>query len=69
MSMRFLKLILLWLVAIPCFGQFYEVTRYADDNGLPSRIVRDVDQGADGYLWVAGNNGLYKFDGQQFHAY
>lgn len=67
--MRFLKIVLLWLVAIPSFGQFYEATRYADDNGLPSRIVRDVDQDPDGYLWVAGNNGLYKFDGQQFHAY
>lgn len=67
--MRFFKIVLLWFVAIPCFGQFYEATRYADDNGLPSRIVRGVDQGPDGFLWVAGNNGLYKFDGQQFHAY
>ena len=67
--MRFLIIIWLGLVAIPSYGQFYELTRYADDNGLPSRIVRDVDQAADGYLWVAGNNGLYKFDGQQFHAY
>ncbi|MEM7086175.1 MAG: two-component regulator propeller domain-containing protein [Bacteroidota bacterium] len=70
MSVRFLKIVLLWLVvAFPAYGQFYEMTRYADDNGLPSRIVRDVDQDAQGYLWVAGNNGLYKFDGQQFHAY
>lgn len=51
------------------YGQLYEVTRYADDNGLPSRIVHDVDQDSEGYLWVAGNNGLYKFDGQNFHAY
>ncbi|KAA3615894.1 MAG: hypothetical protein DWP94_15030 [Flavobacterium sp.] len=51
------------------YGQLYEVTRYADDNGLPSRIVHDVDQDSEGYLWVAGNNGLYKFDGHKFHAY
>jgi len=59
----------LWLMSFPLLGQFYEMTRYADDSGLPSRIVRDVDQDPQGYLWVAGNNGLYKFDGQQFHAY
>lgn len=64
--------ILLFAVLIysePCIGQLYEVTRYADNNGLPSRIVHDVDQDSEGYLWVAGNNGLYKFDGQNFHAY
>ncbi|MEM7187592.1 MAG: two-component regulator propeller domain-containing protein, partial [Bacteroidota bacterium] len=63
-------LFLFWLLVVgPLAAQFYETTRYADHNGLPSRIVRDVDQDPNGYLWVAGNNGLYKFDGQQFHAY
>ncbi|MDC8004927.1 two-component regulator propeller domain-containing protein [Aureisphaera galaxeae] len=51
------------------FAQFYEVTRYADHNGLPSRIVLDIAQDDLGYLWIAGNNGLYKFDGQKFHGY
>jgi len=48
------------------FGQLYNVTRYADDSGLPSRIVRDIIQDNKGFIWVAGNNGLYKFDGQEF---
>lgn len=61
--------LLLFLVVLPLGAQFYEITRYADHNGLPSRIVRDVDQDTTGYLWVAGNNGLYKFDGHKFHAY
>ena len=69
MNTRYSLMVLLALVAFPALGQFYEVTRYADDNGLPSRIVRDVAQDPQGYLWVAGNNGLYKFDGQQFHAH
>ncbi|WP_299550137.1 sensor histidine kinase [Seonamhaeicola sp.] len=47
----------------------YEVTRYADDTGLPSRIVRDVIQDSNGFLWIAGNNGLYKFDGQNFKPF
>ncbi len=50
-------------------AQTYELTRYADDNGLPSRIVRDVIQGKEGFIWVAGNNGLYRFDGKDFRPY
>jgi len=65
----FLVLGIFLLIETPIFGQFYEVTRYADNNGLPSRMVRDIDQDSKGYLWVAGNNGLYKFDGHQFHAF
>jgi len=59
----------LLFTAICTYGQFYEVTRYADDSGLPSRIVRDVIQDSDGFIWVAGNNGLYKFDGREFTPY
>ena len=61
-----LALIVLLFTISKGFGQLYKVTRYADDNGLPSRIVRDVMQDNDGFIWVAGNNGLYKFDGQEF---
>ena len=50
-------------------AQTYVVTRYADDSGLPSRIVRDVIQDANGFIWVAGNNGLYRFDGQEFKPF
>ncbi|MEM9000004.1 MAG: two-component regulator propeller domain-containing protein [Bacteroidota bacterium] len=51
------------------FPQNYKVTRYADNNGLPSRIVHDVIQDSNGFIWVAGNNGLYRFDGQEFKPY
>lgn len=61
--------IFLCLVFQVVFGQLYEVRRYADNNGLPSRIIHAVDQDNDGYLWVAGNNGLYKFDGKEFLPY
>lgn len=61
-----------WIILLLCgttFGQLYEVSRFADDSGLPSRIVHDVTQDSLGYLWVAGNNGLYKFDGQKFYGH
>jgi len=54
------------LVQFNLLAQLYDVTRYADHNGLSSRIVRDVIQDQHGFLWIAGNNGLYKFDGKHF---
>ncbi|MBX2827358.1 MAG: hypothetical protein KTR22_04315 [Flavobacteriaceae bacterium] len=57
------------LFSVSVYSQYYEVTRYADHNGLPSRYVRDIAQDDEGYLWIAGNNGVYKFDGQKFHGY
>ncbi len=59
----------LFCVCESLFAQTYVVTRYADNNGLPSRIVRDVLQDKNGFIWVAGNNGLYKFDGQSFKPF
>ena len=63
---RVLPISLLFLFWNSIFSQVYEVTRYADDNGLPSRIVHDVIQDKDGFIWVGGNNGLFKFDGKNF---
>ncbi len=58
--------LLSFIACIPAFPQLYSVSRYADDNGLPSRIVHDVIQDSTGFLWVAGNNGLFKYDGKSF---
>lgn len=51
------------------FGQTYMVSRYADNNGLPSRILHDVIQDKEGFIWVGGNNGLFRFDGKEFKAF
>ena len=61
------------IIFICCFtlanGQLYDLNRYADDNGLSSRIVRTSYQDSNGFLWVGGNNGLFKFDGQKFRTF
>ena len=53
----------------PLCAQQFITTRYADDSGLPSRMVWSVTQDQGGFIWVAGNNGLFKFDGQKFTPY
>ncbi len=69
MSTRFFLVSLFVVVGKFSLGQIYETSRYADDNGLPSRIVHDVIQDNEGFIWVGGNNGLFKFDGKKFKPY
>ena len=39
---------------------------YDSGNGLPSTQINEVFQGGNGMLWIATNNGLYRFDGINF---
>ena len=39
---------------------------YNEDDGLANNDVRDVNKDEQGYLWIATNNGLSKFDGDKF---
>lgn len=43
----------------------YKHTRWTVDDGAPVPLSV-IAQGNDGYLWVAGLNGLYRFDGLEF---
>ncbi len=38
------------------------------DDGLPAANVTGVAQTGDGYLWLATQSGLARFDGSQFEA-
>ena len=49
-------------------GKFL-VKQWNSDNGLPQNSVNDIVQTKDGYLWLATNDGLVRFDGTQFTVY
>lgn len=38
-------------------------------NGLPSNTVYDLFQDHDGFIWLASNEGLSKYDGYEFKTY
>lgn len=38
-------------------------------DGLPNQKIHAMDQDRDGYLWVATNDGLARFDGNHFRVY
>ena len=57
-------------VIAPASGRgAYSVQTWRTDEGLPSDVVNDIEQDAQGYLWIATNSGLARFDGLRFEVY
>jgi ligand-binding sensor domain-containing protein len=50
-------------------GQSFSFLHYTIEDGLPSTEVHDVHQSADGYIWMATDHGLVRFDGRQFEVF
>ena len=48
------------------FGQPIQFTR---ENGLPTNGARGVEAGEDGFIWMGADDGLCRFDGQQFKVW
>lgn len=46
--------------------EYYNYVQYTSDQGLPHSLVFDIKQSKDGFIWVASNNGLGRFDGYNF---
>ena len=71
-----MKLILFFILPLlyllPCFSQKTErihLTKYKQSNGLPSYNVRKVLQDSKGFMWVATQDGVSRFDGREFINY
>ena len=41
----------------------FVVRQWTQDNGLPSAQIADLEAGPDGFLWLAAEQTLYRFDG------
>lgn len=58
-------------VPAPALDSHVPVTQYGfqswqTDTGLPQNTVHAIVQGRDGFLWIATEGGLVRFDGEQF---
>jgi signal transduction histidine kinase/ligand-binding sensor domain-containing protein/DNA-binding response OmpR family regulator len=73
---------LFWIVIFALFstGFLYGAGEGAEDirfniksitieNGLPQNVVTGIIQTVDGYIWIATNDGLARFDGVKFKTY
>lgn len=47
----------------------YSVRHYTSDNGLPQNTVRAITQDQEGFIWLATDMGLVRFDGQSFISF
>jgi ligand-binding sensor domain-containing protein/serine phosphatase RsbU (regulator of sigma subunit) len=50
-------------------AQLYDLPVYGTENGLPGMVVNDITQDSLGYLWLATNDGVSRFDGIRFVNY
>ncbi len=50
-------------------AQSYPQRLYTVDDGLPQSIVTDISKDSYGFIWIATNEGLSRFDGHKFKNY
>jgi signal transduction histidine kinase/ligand-binding sensor domain-containing protein/AraC-like DNA-binding protein len=49
------------------FGQ--RIRLFNSEQGLPSTLIRNIEGDAEGFIWVATDNGLCRYDGFSFVSY
>ena len=61
-----------FLVSFLCFPSLAQQVSHRIfnvENGLPSNTIHDVDQDNAGFIWLATNAGICRFDGNKFKTY
>lgn len=66
---RLLWVTLLIALNVAAVTSDYSVTLYTNENGLPQNSIRGVELDKNGFLWMATESGLVRFDGQQFKLF
>lgn len=73
--MRCRYLLLLFLFPCSCFAQFQNFSselffnRYSTDDGLSQASVNAILKDSKGFMWFGTDDGLNRFDGNQFRVY
>ncbi|MFN0203001.1 MAG: histidine kinase [Bacteroidia bacterium] len=61
---------LLWLLLpISLVAQNPYYLNFTKQNGLPSNSVYDLYEGKNGFIWVAGEHGIARYDGFEYKVY
>ncbi|HYG03672.1 MAG TPA: ATP-binding protein [Chryseosolibacter sp.] len=63
--------LLFWLVLFchNIYGQSHRFQQYRVEHGLPSDVIKDVSRDDLGFVWIATDDGLVKYDGIRFTTY
>lgn len=68
-SQRLLAVFLIITLAPPLPAQSPAFRHYTTDHGLPSSQTYDIRQDDEGYIWIATDNGLSRFNGYEFENF
>lgn len=71
---RFCIVAILFFTTTPALSQpdtanGYSIEHFTDENGLPQNSINDLLFDKDGYLWLASQVGLVRFNGSSFKLY
>ncbi len=66
-----ISIILIFLIVYGTTGQItdYEIINFSVEDGIPSNECHDIVQDSLGYVWIATDRGLSRFDGYGFKNY
>src|SRR5690349_10595053 len=67
--MRVAVVLFVFLVIPAAYAQEYRFRLYRVEQGLPSDVVKAVTQDRLGFIWIATDDGLVKYDGLKFTTY
>jgi ligand-binding sensor domain-containing protein len=67
--MRFVFLIVVLFNAAILYAQEYRFGLYRVEQGLPSDVIKAITEDSLGFLWIATDDGLVKYDGLHFTTY
>ncbi len=54
-------------ICLSAYGQMARM--YTSGNGLPNSQINNIYQDSDGFIWIATENGLARFDGMDFSTF
>ncbi len=66
MNKYFFSFILLSFIIGQSVNAQYVTKIYNDENGLPQNSVKSIVQSSSGFIWLATENGLARYDGRNF---
>jgi signal transduction histidine kinase len=69
LHLKYAFLTVLFVSRFYVFGQNFLVKEYKVEDGLPIDVMKAVNQDSLGFIWIATDDGLVKYDGQSFTSY
>jgi hypothetical protein len=66
---RYILIVFWWIGALPLFAQNPYAVQLTTKEGLPSNAVFQLYQDTRGFIWIANNEGICRYDGFEFVQY